>query len=140
MLYKFKIHTDRINYLYPDLVEDNYFSTSDYQPIINYFGRVLIQIDDDDYQGDTRVLLKSNSKYGILIFGWGSCSGCDALLGCVSESELNELINDLDNSIEWFDTIEEVSEYISSDDRDLSYYTHSNKWGEFKNAILHNTF
>ncbi len=32
-----------------------------------------------DYQGDLFSLFKDGSKYGYLVFGYGSCSGCDTL-------------------------------------------------------------
>ena len=38
----------------------------------------LLQVDDNDYQGDSRILVRDYHRYGLLLFGWGSCSGCDA--------------------------------------------------------------
>lgn len=136
MLYNFKQFNNRAVYLYPEIETDDYFSTGSYQTIIEYFGEVIIQVCDSDYQGDTRVLLKRNGQYGILIFGWGSCSGCDALQACSDIHSLNELIDRLDNDIKWFDTVEQVKEYINSEDRELSYYWHEDEWESFKNQIL----
>ena len=67
--------------LYPGIKDSFMFGPSDYQPIINHIGKVLVQEDDEDYQGDTFVLLEKDSKYGFLNIGWGSCSGCDAVQG-----------------------------------------------------------
>ena len=77
--------------LYPNFS----YCESDYQPIVDSFGNVLIQVDDADYQGDTRVLYEKDGKYGYLNFGWGSCSGCDALQACCNIEEIQELINSL---------------------------------------------
>lgn len=75
---------------------------SSYQPIINHFGTVAVQVDDDDYQGDSRILYADTGKgFGYLNFGWGSCSGCDSLEACSSYADLAELINRLNSSIKW---------------------------------------
>ena len=39
------------------------------------------------YQGDEVVLVKKDDKYGILIFGYGSCTGCDALQAAWDDDE-----------------------------------------------------
>ena len=97
------------NDLYPNKFEDEYLSPiCDYQPIINDFGKVVIQIDDKNYSGDSRILYDNDTRYGetrtigILIFGWGSCSGCDALQACNSYAEVDKLIAELRNKILWF--------------------------------------
>lgn len=56
------------------------------------------------YQGDAVFIVKENDKYGWLVFGYGSCSGCDALEGSNTYEELEELRQNLYNSIRWFDT------------------------------------
>lgn len=80
--------------IYPDCVDSdgNFNNPSGYQLIIEEFGNILVQVDDQDYQGDSRILYENNGQYGYLKFGWGSCSGCDALQGCDSVLELDELI------------------------------------------------
>ncbi len=88
--------------LYPDLGEHGYFCASDYQPIVDHFGTVVLQVEEEDYQGDTWVLYDDTGKgFGYLQFGWGSCSGCDALQGCDSYAEIGELIQQLEGSIRW---------------------------------------
>ena len=66
--------------LYPDF--EKYYSEGDYDPMVNAFGNVVVRVDDDDYQGDTRVLYNNDGKIGYLVFGWGSCCCCDALQSC----------------------------------------------------------
>ena len=53
----------------------------------------------DDYQGDSVVLFGHGEYRGILIFGWGSCSGCDALKGCFSYQDIEELRENLCSGI-----------------------------------------
>ncbi len=114
-----------------------FYGPSDYNPIIQSFGEVLVQVDDDDYQGDTRVLLRKDGRYGFLNFGWGSCSGCDGLQACSSFREIEELIQGLERDIKWFDTLAEAQAYIGNDaEREGSYYYHEDEWAKFKAAAL----
>ena len=108
----------------------------DYTPIIQTFGHVIVRIDEDGYQGDTYVLLGKDDRYGFLVFGWGSCSGCDALQACDSYDDIDALITQLENAIHWFDTFEAAQTYINDDLlRRGSYYYHANTWTEFKAAV-----
>lgn len=70
---------------------------------------VLIEKSDDDYQGDTYALLrqetlKGEAIVGLLAFGWGSCSGCDALQSSHDEGEVVELRDQLYSNIRWFES------------------------------------
>lgn len=97
---------------------------SEYEPMITAFGNVVFMVEDNAYQGDTRVLYDNDGKIGHLIFGWGSCTGCDALQGCKSIEEVQELCNELENDIMWFDTREEALKYFETHDweGDWSWY------------------
>lgn len=109
----------------------------DYSPIIDSFGDVVVRVDDDDYYGDSFVLLRKNDQYGFLCFGWGSCSGCDALQGCETVEQLDELINELRESINWFDSLLKAKAYIADDLlRRGSYYYHVATWNEFKAKVM----
>lgn len=89
---------------------------SDYDPIIKSFGDVLLRIDSDGYEGDTRVLLTNGSRYGYILFGWGSCSGCDALQSCNTYEEIDELIHKLREQIHWFNNFLEMIAFIGQRD------------------------
>lgn len=125
--------------LYPGAyAEDNQllFGPSNYSPIVDSFGEVLVRVDDEDYEGDSFVLLKKDGLYGLLIFGWGSCSGCDALQHCESYAEIGELIQKLRTSITWFSTIEQAKRHINSDcERETNFYYHTSMWPEFKKSV-----
>ncbi|QSQ10590.1 hypothetical protein H0A61_03000 [Koleobacter methoxysyntrophicus] len=126
-----------IKEVYPDAIwkdeagEEHFWSVSDYRPLLESFGyKILLQVDDDGYQGDTRVLFKDGNRYGLLIFGWGSCSGCDALQACSSYEEIDELRQQLHNDIKW-GTAEELLEYIQGKDWELEWAWHEEETREF---------
>ena len=126
----------RARRLYP-MEEDGYFwGPSSYQPIVDSFGEVLVQVDDSDYQGDTRVLLSKDGRIGFLNFGWGSCSGCDGLQACGSYREVEILIRSLESSISWFDTLAQAKAYVLDDEaRKGSYFWHEGEWEDFKRQV-----
>jgi hypothetical protein len=84
---------------------------------------VLVEVSDDDYQGDTRILLKQGESFGILTFGWGSCSGCDALQGACDDGRdaVIALRDGLWESIIWKDSAEDMIEYLKAKDWSLDY-------------------
>ena len=116
-----------------------------YQPIIDHFadehGEVLVQIEEDDYQGDTWVVYHHpGAGPRFLTFGWGSCSGCDRLQAAGdgwsaydendifglgpgetartrgAHKEIGELIWDLERGIRKFDSFEELLAWVEAED------------------------
>ena len=108
----------------------------DYQPMLNAFGKIAIQVDDNDYQGDSRLLYFENGKIGVLIFGWGSCSGCDALQACGSLEEVQELCDSLQEDIKWFDDKKQALEYFTNHDWHGDYSWHQAETKEFVNKCI----
>ena len=107
-----------VRYLYDNKMSFWY----DYQPMLYVFGNIAVQVDDEDYQGDTRVLYNEDGKIGFLRFGWGSCSGCDALQGCYHDyDELQQLCDRLQNDIQWFDTPNEALTFFKTHDWEGDY-------------------
>ena len=107
--------------LYPNLEE--MWGVYDYSPIIEHFGEVLLQKDLGHYQGDTLVLYKhDDGSYSYLSFGWGSCSGCDALRACTSYEDINELIENLDNARIVKDSSTEMLEYFQGKDWQIEWF------------------
>lgn len=104
-----------------DEIYDNSWGWWDYQPMLNEFGNIILQKDEQNYQGDSFLIYEKDDKYGYLTFGWGSCSGCDALQGCNSISEVQELMDRLYSSIEWFDSLDALKEYFKETDWPLKY-------------------
>lgn len=109
--------------LYPDYIEP-FYGPGDYGPLLGSIGEIVLQVDDDDYQGDSRILYKDGDKIGYLQFGWGSCSGCDALQGCTHFSEIETLRTELIAAIKWFDTKKDAAKWIGEHDwgGDYSYH------------------
>lgn len=70
----------------------SYFRAPSYSSIVAKFcDEVIIETWENDYQGSTYCLLRKENKYGYLEFGWGSCSGCDALEACSNYKDLQSL-------------------------------------------------
>lgn len=112
-------------------IYDNSWSWWDYQPMLNEFGDILLQKDEQNYQGDSFLIYEKDNKYGYLTFGWGSCSGCDALQGCNSIGEVQELMDRLYSSIEWFDSLDALKEYFKETDWPLKYEYNIPEFKEF---------
>ena len=125
----------RAERLYPNSFNKTYECLYDYGPIIKEFGYSAIVVSDDGYSGDTFVFYHSTSVCGILVIGWGSCSGCDALQGCDSYDDLNKLIDELERRIMWFPDHDAAVAYVNSPGRDGSHYAYSESWPAFRAAV-----
>lgn len=99
--------------LYPNFTRSG---ECDYLPMLQSFGTIILKVDDEDYQGDSYVLYQDEKKIGCLVFGWGSCSGCDALQGCETYEQLNALIAELHSAIKWFDDASQALKYLRGHD------------------------
>ncbi len=117
--------------IYKDELDDDWFCICDYQPMIEEIAEVVVQVDDAGYQGDSRILYRNGKKVGYLNFGWGSCSGCDALQACSDIEEVQELFEGLVNDVKWFDSKKEALEYFKNKDWELEYSWHAEEQKEF---------
>lgn len=117
---------------YPDLFEyGDFWAPGDYSPLLESFEyEILLKVDDEDYQGDSRLIFRNGDQYGLLIFGWGSCSGCDMLQGCGSIEEMEELRATLHNDIKW-DSLEGLLNYINTKDWELDFCWHADETKKF---------
>ena len=110
----------------------------DYTPMLKEFAEIIVEVDDDDYQGDSRVLYRDGQRYGYLQFGWGSCSGCDALQACSTIEQVQELMDELYQSIKWFDGKSEALKWFKEHDWEGDYSWHAYEQAEFvKKCIEH---
>jgi len=127
----------KVEELYP---QEDYgldcFCCYDYNPMLKEFGDILIQVDDDDWQGDSRVLYEKDGKLGYLLFGWGSCSGCDSLQACENYKELQEHMDWLNNSIQWFDSNEDCLRFFKEHDWEGDYCSHVEEQKEFIEKVI----
>ncbi len=93
-----------------------YHKQWNYIPLIETFGEVVLKVEDPDLSGDCRVLLWDGDQlFGILWFGFGSCSGCDALKQCGSYEDLLRLHLAFARSIEWKEA-QGLYKYVTSKD------------------------
>lgn len=127
--------------MYPEQKQEEeangyFYGPYDYTPLIESFGEILIRVDDLDYQGDSRILYKKNNKYGFLVFGWGSCSGCDALQSCGTMKDIEDLRSSLEKNIEWFPTLEELQTRVKNKDWELDYSWHCEETKDFIKQVL----
>ncbi len=90
-------------------------------PMIETFGEVVTShLFSDGYEGDILYVIQDGERYGLLNFGYGSCSGCDALLACESHGDLAELRDSLASNIRWFQGAEALKEDFNNRDWDLT--------------------
>lgn len=127
---------------YPELEESNGYlwGVWSYDGMVSAFGQgVLVAVDDDDYQGDSYRLIadgdEPGQKYGLLIFGWGSCSGCDALEACCSVKDLQDLADTLQDSIKWFSNKESLRQYMQEHDWEGDWSWHKEECREFRRLV-----
>lgn len=100
--------------------EGNYY---DYGSLLGSFDyENILQADVGDWQGDTLVLFKDGDRYGFLTFGWGSCSGCDALQACNHLKDVEELRQQLFDQIVWKDSKEEMRDFLANRDWEAQWY------------------
>ena len=113
------------------------FTTPSYGDIINSFECESIFSEIlGSYQGDELHFLKDkDGRYGILVFGYGSCSYCDALEGCSSVQDVKDLQESLFGSIEW-GTKEETIERINGAEKRNAWTWHETGTKEFYLKIL----
>ncbi len=125
--------------LYPEAYEDeddDWMGVSDYQPILDALGRIVIQVDDSDYQGDSRLLYQQGDRWGYLQFGWGSCSGCDMLRACSSYKEIDDVIDYLLDAIKWFESSLECLKFFKEHDWKGDYRWHEKEQQSFIDQVI----
>lgn len=86
----------------------------DYGPLDSALGDNLVTVMDSDYQGTTRILLRSGNNYAVYVYSWGSCSGCDFAQGCSSVSEYLDYANQAAASLKW-DTAANIMARLDAD-------------------------
>lgn len=107
---------------------------------------MVVMESDNDYQGDTYGLIKDGGRWGYVVDGFGSCEGCDPWMGTRGylweneptedvSAELNLMVERLDNSIRWFDSLDELWQYLNSDDIGLEWYGWADGFGNFKEKV-----
>ncbi len=96
-----------------------------YEDMVASIGDILLRVNQDDYQGDTWCIVQSGTHYGYVNFGWGSCSGCDALEGTNTWEEYYELRDNVANGTHWENSARELLEWFKTHDWGGDYTTSS---------------
>jgi hypothetical protein len=109
----------------------DYSWNGSYCSITDCFGNVLLQETLGSYQGDIVLLYEKDGKFGYLIFGYGSCSGCDSLEACSSFEGIAELYERLEGSVQWWDSAKEALDYFEQKDWSTDYGWHEDGFKEF---------
>lgn len=125
--------------VYPDVSwrgEVDSVDAGDYTPMLESLGEIVVRVDDRDYQGDSRILLRDGHRYGVLLFGWGSCSGCDALQACSTLADLIELRDRLADDVVWHDSAKACAYYIRTKDWGLDRCWHEEESRAFVEQAL----
>lgn len=113
-----------IREVYPEAADKDYFwGPCDYQPMLDSLGHdILVQVDQKDYQGDSWLLLRdSDGRVGYLQFGWGSCSGCDALQASSSYEDLEMLRENISSGTQWFASAAQALVWFNTHDWELDW-------------------
>lgn len=116
--------------------DDGGWGWYNYTPMIEAFGKVAIRVDDKDWQGDTRILYDNDGEIGYLIFGWGSCSGCDALQACEDFEDLQRLCDQLQEMIDWFESRDAALTHFREHDWRGDFSWHSDETREFVDKAI----
>jgi hypothetical protein len=108
-----------------------------YENLIESQGvKILVEESDSDYQGDSLLLVEGDGGYGLLVFGWGSCSGCDAYEAAYGdEVALQGLAEELIESIKWFPTRAEAVTYIQTGKDWEGSWVRKDTVARFKEAV-----
>lgn len=74
------------------------------------------------YQGDLIVIVKKADKFGMIVTGYGSCSGCDVLQACYNnKKKLKQLQKELCDKVIWKDITPFIT-YLKKKDWRSEYY------------------
>lgn len=123
---------------YRDITENDY----SYEDLVDSLGYdVLVMGEDGDYQGDLYFLLRDENKFALLIFGCGSCSGCDELEANRSSDVDAQVRNftavrdDFGRNLVWLNSSEMIDR-LSAETSKLQWYGHMKGFGAFRSQAM----
>ncbi len=114
-----------------------WFYTDDtYTTLVEKRAEILAHEYLGSYQGDVVFLVDGAEGFGLLVIGYGSCSGCDALEACESQEQVDKIGESILEGIKWFDTLQEAKDYILNNDiQELKWYAHDAAWASFIDKV-----
>lgn len=111
-----------------------YQAPMSYDEIVATQGEIIKDWVFGSYQGDYIYLLKKDNEYALVVIGYGSCSGCDALEACGNDEEFEELKQDIIKSIVWV-TQEDILNDLNDEELNRWYF-HEKEWEDVKAQII----
>lgn len=88
------------------------------------------------HQGDSWAVVSDGDRWGFLTFGWGSCSGCDALQACDSLKDFDDLRTVLYDGIVWKDSKDDLLKYMTGKDWEVEWYGRDGEFSKFLKEAL----
>lgn len=117
--------------------EDGFMERPGYLDLVRSFeAEIIASTSEGSYDGDYFFVLKKGNEYGYLTFGYGSCSGCDALQACDTPEEVQALRDSLYNSIWWVEGKENFAKWLRERDWACIFESHYPHHKEFIRGII----
>lgn len=112
--------------------EDRYwYFPGGYGRLFGTFGEIEGRWDESDYQGNSIFIIRCTKEnvqaWGVVEFGWGSCSGCDSLQACRDPDEAMRLRNRMGESILWFEDRDWLVQWARERDWEGTWWGEKNK-------------
>jgi hypothetical protein len=106
----------------PEWVKDRYGTS--YEELVDGWGYEVVTFDTiGSYEGDHFVVLRDGERYGWVVFGYGSCSGCDELEAAApwnedgDWTEVVKLSDELRAKVEWHDLAAALADRLAALER-----------------------
>lgn len=99
------------------------------------------------WQGDIWYVLRYGERYGYVLIGYGSCTGCDALENIdyfytddeARAGAINELSDQLQQNIRWFDSKQDfIANVLEAGDEGNDWYWFDTEIKEYTKAFVEN--
>lgn len=116
------------------MIYEPFYPSDSYDSMVASAGTIVKDWNIGDYQGDFVYLLKNEDKFGFVVVGYGSCSGCDALENCSNQEQVDQLKESIINDIFW-GTAEEVKKYITNEDANRFYF-YEDDWKDVRKELI----
>lgn len=95
-------------------------------------------IDAGYYQGDYFAAVTEekyeycdDERIGLLVIGYGSCSGCDAWEAADTAKDRIKVLTGQVDAVKWFDNLAAFKAYLAGDGAKLEWYGHEEEWAAF---------
>lgn len=110
-------------------------SADNYTEVLRSLGlRFLAAKDLGYYQGDWVGLIHDDdaNRFGLVIIGYGSCSGCDEWYAAETIERKLEIIQKIVAGVKWFDSLDLAKVYINDATiQETQWHSHEEGWSEF---------